>query len=157
MFKHTTLAIALSVLLCSCSPRVITNTEVVYLKDTVSVTVNSRDTVFLAPVPEESITNQTKDTVSHLETTVAVSDASVSDGVLTHTLENKKVKLKTDTITLTDTVYVQSEVRYYPKYVEVERVPSAYGTLLQISLCANIILAGIILGYLCFIWFGKKS
>lgn len=155
-FKHAALLITLS-LLCSCSPRVITNTEVVYLKDTLSVTVNTRDTVFLASVPEESVCNQTKDTVSHLETAVATSDASVSDGILTHTLENKKTNLKTEVVTLRDTVYVQSEVRYYPKYVEVEKVPSAYKTLLEISLYANILLACLILGYLCCRWFGKKS
>ncbi len=49
-----------------------------------------RDTVIYVEVPHESQTQTVRDTTSHLETSVAVSDARInSDGSLTHSLENK--------------------------------------------------------------------
>lgn len=49
-----------------------------------------RDTIIYMEVPHESQSQTVRDTTSHLETSVAVSDARInSDGSLTHSLENK--------------------------------------------------------------------
>lgn len=80
------------------------------------------DTVFIE-VPIESHSRATRDTVSHLETSVAISDASVSEGVLSHFLANKEVSLEKEIvyqdriITRDSTVYISKEVP-----VEVEKV-----------------------------------
>lgn len=51
-----------------------------------------RDTVIYVEVPHESQSQTVRDTTSHLETSVAVSDARInSDGSLTHSLENKPI------------------------------------------------------------------
>lgn len=51
-----------------------------------------RDTTIYEEVPQESQTQTVRDTTSHLETSVAVSDARInSDGSLTHSLENKPI------------------------------------------------------------------
>lgn len=51
-----------------------------------------RDTVIYVEVPHESQSQTVRDTTSHLETSVAVSDARInSDGSLSHSLENKPI------------------------------------------------------------------
>lgn len=51
-----------------------------------------RDTVIYVEVPRESQSQTVRDTTSHLETSVAVSDARINlDGSLSHSLENKPV------------------------------------------------------------------
>lgn len=51
-----------------------------------------RDTVIYVEVSHESQSQTVRDTTSHLETSVAVSDARInSDGTLTHSLENKPI------------------------------------------------------------------
>lgn len=61
------------------SVRVEVRERIVYLRDTVTV-----------EVPVESVRQTVRDTMSHLETSYAVSDARInSDGSLTHTLDNK--------------------------------------------------------------------
>lgn len=51
-----------------------------------------RDTTIYEEVPQESHVQTVRDTTSHLETSVAVSDARInSDGSLTHSLENKPI------------------------------------------------------------------
>lgn len=48
-----------------------------------------RDSTILVPVPEGTSSNVTEDTLSHIETLIAVSEAWLSKGVLHHTLRNK--------------------------------------------------------------------
>ena len=51
-----------------------------------------RDTTVYKELPRESQTQTVRDTCSHLETSVAVSDARINpDGSLAHSLENKPV------------------------------------------------------------------
>lgn len=51
-----------------------------------------RDTIIYKEVPQESQAQTVRDTTSHLETSVAVSDARInSDGSLSHSLENKPI------------------------------------------------------------------
>lgn len=61
------------------SVRVVTRVETVFIHDTLKV-----------PVPNQDVSNNTKESTSHLETDFAVSDASIdSTGTLHHTLSNK--------------------------------------------------------------------
>ena len=81
-------------LLVACSPRIIT--------------VPVRDSTFLAerehvtfvpvevPLPKEPAQRETQDTLSHLETSVAESDAVISGGILYHTLTNKPQPVKAE-------------------------------------------------------------
>lgn len=70
-----------------------------------------RDTV-LFQVPSESTEREARDTSSHLETSYAESDASYSDGVLTHTLRNKPQQVPVPVVvTVHDTTIVQGSTR----------------------------------------------
>ncbi len=87
-----------------------------------------RDTIIYKEVPHESQSQTVRDTTSHLETSVAVSDARInSDGSLTHSLENKPVffgvnfkmpELRRDSIVYrnfyrTDTVEVPRQLTWW--------------------------------------------
>ena len=52
-----------------------------------------RDTTIYVPVPAEAEKIVTQDTTSHLENSIAYSDATVSGGLLYHSLINKHVSL----------------------------------------------------------------
>lgn len=102
-------------LVASCSPRVIehTRTEIVYrdreVHDTATVEI---------PVEVEKII--TRDTASHLENTFAVSDASVKDGFLSHSLASKPQYIKVPvTVHVTDTLYKEAQIE--EKIVKVEK------------------------------------
>ena len=70
-----------------------------------------RDTVLFL-VPAESTEREARDTSSHLETSYAESDASYSDGVLTHSLRNKPQQVPVPVvITVHDTTIVQGSTR----------------------------------------------
>lgn len=96
--------------LFSCSmPRVMEQTQ----RDSLYVEYRERivhDTVMYEP-PQESTYIQTKDTTSHLETSLAESDASIVDGVLYHSLRNKPQKIPVPVVvTVHDTTVVQGSV-----------------------------------------------
>ena len=88
------------------------------------VEVIKRDTIFIE-IPYQSAHRETRDTISHLETKYALSDAKIdSDGILHHTLESKNVPIPVPTDTKTiikdTTIYVDRNI--YLKDVEyVER------------------------------------
>ena len=103
--------------LFSCAaPRVIEQTQ----RDSLYVEYRERivhDTVMYEP-PHESMYIQTKDTTSHLETSLAESDASIVDGVLYHSLRNKPQKIPVPVVvTVHDATISQSSV--LTKIVEV--------------------------------------
>ncbi len=70
-----------------------------------------RDSIVYVYVEKERERNTTRDTTSMLETRYARSNASVSDGVLSHTLENKNdsipVRIMWKDKLVRDTVYVE--------------------------------------------------
>lgn len=70
-----------------------------------------RDSIVYVYVEKERERNTTRDTTSMLETRYARSEASVSDGVLSHTLENKNdsipVRIMWKDKLVRDTVYVE--------------------------------------------------
>ena len=81
-------------------------------------TIYLRDTIYV-PLPNEEKENSTFRDSSHLETSVAVSDAWVdSDNKLNHTLRNKKTNLTAKR----DTVFVIEYVDKYNTEVVIEEV-----------------------------------
>ena len=83
-----------SVIICSCSPRVVEKIQVEY-RDTTIIKETVRDSLVHVPIPLEEwqvVVDVTES--SHLETSVAKSDAFVGlDGRLHHSLSNKRDSL----------------------------------------------------------------
>ena len=111
------LCLAGAALLCwatSCSPKVIVQKEVVteyrdrLVHDTTTVEI---------PYEVEKVV--TRDTASHLENTYAKSDAVVSGGFLSHSLESRPQVIKVPVeVHVTDTLYREAEIRTEIKEVE---------------------------------------
>lgn len=89
--KHVVLLAALLFISGCCSYRHLPNTDIirdsvrVEIKDT---TIYSTDTVYIE-LPAQSAERATRDSLSHLETDYAISDARIEDGILFHSLRNK--------------------------------------------------------------------
>ena len=118
IWKRAAAAMPLLFLFSCAAPRVIEQTQ----RDSLYVEYRERivrDTVMYEP-PQESTSIQTKDTTSHLETSLAESDASIVDGVLYHSLRNKPQKIPVPVVvTVHDTTVVQGSVR-----TEIVEVPA---------------------------------
>ena len=102
-------------LLTSCS-----TIKYVPVKETEYVTVTETlvDTVIKWVPPVENIVNETKDTTSTVETSLAKSTATVSNGTLHHSIENKKDSIKTK-IVYKDKIITKTEYKEVPVEVEV--------------------------------------
>lgn len=104
-------------LIVSCSPKVIEHvtTKIEYRDRVVHDTAK-------VEVPYEVEKIVTKDTVSHLENTYAKSDAVVSKGFLSHSLESKPQIIRVPVeVHVTDTLWKESEVITEIKEVKVEK------------------------------------
>ena len=123
-------------LLTSCS-----TIKYVPVKETEYVTVTETlvDTVVKWVPPIEKTDKETKDTTSTVETSLAKSTATVSNGTLHHTIENKKDSIKTK-IVYKDKIITKTEYKEVPVEVEVEKkvVPSWCWWLLGINILATI-------------------
>ena len=109
--------LAVDLLFSCCSPKIVERVET---KVEVHERVVHDTTTFEIPVEVEKIV--TRDTVSHLENTYARSDASVSGGLLSHSLESIPQIIKVPyEVTVTDTVYVKKEAQIIEKEVKVEK------------------------------------
>ena len=112
-------AMLLPLLLDACAAPRVTQVE---QRDSVRVEYRERlvrDTVLFL-VPAESTEREARDTSSHLETSLAESDASIVDGVLYHSLRNKPQKIPVPVVvTVHDTTVVQGSVR-----TEIVEVPA---------------------------------
>ena len=112
-----------------------TTTKYVPVNQVRHITTIEIDTILEVVTPPESVTNSTTDTTSVIATRYATSTATVSNGVLTHTLtqpaRKDSVKGKTLYIQVTDSVP-------YPVEVEVtkEVVPSWSWWALGVSIIA---------------------
>lgn len=110
IWKRAAAAMPLLFLFSCAAPRVIEQTQ----RDSLYVEYRERivhDTVMYEP-PQEATYIQTKDTTSHLETSLAESDASIVDGILYHSLRNKPQKIPVPVVvTVHDTTVVQGSVR----------------------------------------------
>ena len=124
-------------LLTSCS-----TIKYIPVKETEYVTVTETlvDTVIKWAPPIEKADKETKDTTSTVETSLAKSTATVSNGTLHHTIENKKDSIKTK-IVYKDKIIKQTEYREVPVEVEVEKkvVPGWCYWLLGINILAIIV------------------
>lgn len=112
-----------------------TTTKYVPVNPVRHITTIEIDTILEVTTPPERVTNSTTDTTSVIATRYATSTATVSNGVLTHTLtqpaRKDSVKGKTIYIQVTDSVP-------YPVEVEVtkEVVPSWSWWALGVSIIA---------------------
>ena len=124
-------------LLTSCS-----TIKYVPVKETEYVTVTETlvDTVIKWAPPIAKETKETKDTTSTVETSLAKSTATVSNGTLHHTIENKKDSIKTK-IVYKDKIIKQTEYREVPVEVEVVKkvVPGWCWWLLGINILTAIV------------------
>ena len=123
-------------LLTSCS-----TIKYIPVKETEYVTVTETlvDTVIKWAPPIEKTDKETKDTTSTVETSLAKSTATVSNGTLHHTIENKKDSIKTK-IVYKDKIVTKTEYKEVPVEVEVEKkvVPGWCWWLLGINILAAI-------------------
>ena len=114
------------------------------VKETEYVTVTETivDTVIKWVPPIEKEDKETKDTTSTVETTLAKSTATVSNGTLHHTIENKKDSIKTK-IVYKDKIVTKTEYKEVPVEVEVVKkvVPEWCWWLLGINILAIIVFA----------------
>lgn len=127
--------LAVVVFISSCgAPKMAMTTDV--QKDSVSVVIKEsviyRDTTIYVEVPVEVIKEILPDTdTSHLETSLAISEAWVNAGKLNHTLTHKDAKIE-QTIPVPEkhtqkdsvTVSIKEVVKEVP--VEVEKPPNAW-------------------------------
>ena len=127
----------LFILLTSCS-----TIKYVPVKETEYVTVTETivDTVIKWAPPIEKVDKETKDTTSTVETSLAKSTATVSNGTLHHTIENKKDSIKTK-IVYKDKIIKQTEYKEVPVEVEVVKkvVPGWCWWLLGINILTAIV------------------
>ena len=88
--------------------KIMTRVETIFIHDTLKVTV-----------PKQDVSNNTKESTSHLETDFAVSDASIdSTGTLHHTLSNKAGDVPVPTKT---PVHSKDSIVYHDREVEVPK------------------------------------
>lgn len=111
------LLLIMCMLFSSCSPKVIHEKEtVIEYKDRV---VHDTATVEITKEVEKIVT---RDTVSHLENRYAKSEAVVSEGFLTHSLESIPQYIKVPVeIHVTDTVKIEKEATTQIKEIKVEK------------------------------------
>ena len=76
-----------------------------------------RDTTIYVPIPYEAERIVTRDTTSHLETSVAFSDAAVKEGLLYHSIVNKNVSLSAP-VQIKEIEVVRDSIVYRDKQVE---------------------------------------
>ena len=126
-------------LLTSCS-----TIKYVPVKETEYVTVTETlvDTVIKWAPPIEKVDKETKETTSTVETSLAKSTATVSNGTLHHNIYNKKDSIKTK-IVYKDKIIKQTEYKEVPVQVEVVKkvVPSWCWWLLVINILTAIVFA----------------
>lgn len=106
-------------LFVGCSPRITPPAEI---RDSVRVEIRERpvhDTAYV-DVPLIKEVNVTRDTSSHLENEYAMSDASISNGTLRHSLETRPHKIAAPvTITIHDTLTIEKKAETIIKEVNV--------------------------------------
>ena len=104
-------------LFVGCSPRITPPAEI---RDSVRVEIRERpvhDTAYV-DVPLIKEVNVTRDTSSHVENEYAMSDASISNGTLRHSLETRPHKIAAPvTITVHDTLTVEKKAETIIKEV----------------------------------------
>ena len=133
--------LAINLLFSCCSPKIVERVET---KVEVHERVVHDTTTFEIPVEVEKIV--TRDTVSHLENTYARSDASVSGGLLSHSLESIPQIIKVPyEVVVTDTLFIEKQAVETIKEVEVEK-PLSWWQRFRIWAIFPLLLAVLYLG-----------
>lgn len=127
--KSIFFAMAIVILTAGCSPKIVQSSS--DIRDSVRVEYRERvirDTAYVE-IPFIKEVNVTRDTMSHIENDYAKSDAVVSDGVLSHSLETKKQYVPAPVVvTVRDTVIVREKAKTIieEKIVEVDKPIGAW-------------------------------
>jgi len=121
--------LAMLVLMALCSCKASKPATVVVVRDSIRTEVHT-ETVYVhdtipVPLPKDSVGVATPDTTSRIETSVAVSEASIHDGLLWHSIWNKpaiEVPVEHKETVRDSIVYKEKEVPVpYPVEKEVEK------------------------------------
>lgn len=146
------LIIAAACLLAGCGPA--RRIPVEAQKDSVRIEIRDsiifRDSVILAPIPAESSEAiLPADDSSHLETSLAISDAFIQDGTLHHSLRNKHEVFLPIELKLPEKIHQEKEYLIRDKVVTetvtVEKQLSAWESFLMTSGKLSIAAIGILL------------
>lgn len=127
------IVIFILLLLVSCGPvRYLPSETIKTVRD--SIYVEKVDTQYVDLIKEVYV-NKTTDTSSHLESMYSVSDAIIdTNGLLTHTLSNKEVKIPVQVVN-TETIVYRDSVVYKEIPVEIEKevvkAPKSYWFLIS--------------------------
>lgn len=119
----------------SFTPVIVSNTDSVRMEYIETVRIDT--VVVKVPVPPESVSQVVKDTVSHVETSLAESDAWINeDGSLGHSIKNKPQNLKAEVpvpVKDTKTNNTASSIKEipvpYPEPVYIERNPTLWESI----------------------------
>lgn len=117
-------AVAVSLILTGCSPKIVERVETkIEYRDRV---VHDTTTFTIEKEVEKIVT---RDTASHLENTYAKSDAVVSGGFLSHSLESVPQVIRVPyEVTVHDTIKVEKQAEIRTEKVEVEKPLSWWQT-----------------------------
>ena len=120
---------------CGCAPQEKINTVYVPQVRVVNVETFIHDTIFKAPLEQSHQERVTNDTTSTLSNQYVTSTATVSDGVLTHTLDTKPDAEVEVPVQYVDRIITKIDSISYPveveKIVEVERKLTFFEQLLM--------------------------
>lgn len=120
---------------CGCAPQEKIKTVYVPQVRVVNVETVVHDTIFKAPLEQSHQERVTNDTTSTLSNQYATSTATVSDGVLTHTLDTKPDAEVEVPVQYVDRIITKIDSISYPveveKIVEVERKLTFFEQLLM--------------------------
>ncbi len=141
--KYLTVVTA-TLILASCSPQIVP--QVTHRTDSVRTVTRTqyveklRDTTIFVGLPVE-VREQVRKDSSHLETNIATSDAWIEEGLLRHTLANKKaaipanIQLKdTESSERNDSVIYRDV--YVKEVVEQKTIPRSYWMFMAVSVVA---------------------
>lgn len=141
----TFLVITLFVTACAATKTVYVPTDAETIVEYRDTTIYLRDTVYISPPVEEKQNTTLRDS-SHLETSIATSDAWITDdGRLKHTLRNKQENLKAKIDTSFVIKYVNKiEEKVVIQEVEkpVKYIPKIYKWSLGFSIAVIVFLLG---------------
>lgn len=127
---------------CAATKTVYVPTQAETIIEYRDTTIFLRDTVFISPPVEEKQNTTLRDS-SHLETSLAISDAWINEGKLNHTLRNKQEKLKAKIDTTFSIKYVNKYIEKPVQYPEpVPYVPKVYKWSLGFSIAVIAFLLG---------------
>lgn len=119
MIRFVSLLLAGSVLISCASLRTADIVQSDSTRVEILETIKYRDSIIYVPIPEESDKAVLPpDDSSHLETSVAESDAYLRNGKLTHTLRNKHEAIKPVEIKIPEAKVQKAEVIYRDRVVE---------------------------------------